>query len=154
MLDWQIDLIMSEFAPVFRNTKHVAMSTDLKNDLPTEARLGTASSASALMMPKTCQEVSRATLDKSNVKKRTLQGRTLRLCSHGKDSGGCCGSHRVHPYVLRDWLAVWWCYTLIHESFIFLTITRAIFNAHMHSNMWKHYLPLVSSCSVIIWTAW
>ena len=145
MLDRQIDLIMSEFAPVAQKyLKHVAKvnglekmtfadwKLDLDSELNPEVSID---DAYDLVMKSVeplgqeyCQEVA-----------RYKEERWVDFAANaGKDSGGYAADpYRVHPYVLMSWTGrMSDVYTLIHEighsgQFIFSDNHQSYFNAHM-----------------------
>ena len=145
MFDRQIDLIMSEFAPVAQKyLKHVAKvnglekmtfadwKLDLDSELNPEVSID---DAYDLVMKSVeplgqeyCQEVAR-------YKKEPWVDFAANA---GKDSGGYAADpYRVHPYVLMSWTGrMSDVYTLIHEighsgQFIFSDNHQSYFNAHM-----------------------
>ena len=145
MFDRQIDLIMSEFAPVAQKyLKHVAKvnglekmtfadwKLDLDSELNPEVSID---DAYDLVMKSVeplgqeyCQEVARYK------KERWVDF----AANAGKDSGGYAADpYRVHPYVLMSWTGrMSDVYTLIHEighsgQFIFSDNHQSYFNAHM-----------------------
>lgn len=145
MFDRQIDLIMSEFAPVTQKyLKHVAKvnglekmtfadwKLDLDSELNPEVSID---DAYDLVMKSVeplgqeyCQEVA-----------RYKEERWVDFSANaGKDSGGYAADpYRVHPYVLMSWTGrMSDVYTLIHEighsgQFIFSDNHQSYFNAHM-----------------------
>ena len=145
MFDRQIDLIMSEFAPVAQKyLKHVAevnglekmtfadWKLDLDSELNPEVSID---DAYDLVMKSVeplgqeyCQEVA-----------RYKEERWVDFAANaGKDSGGYAADpYRVHPYVLMSWTGrMSDVYTLIHEighsgQFIFSDNHQSYFNAHM-----------------------
>ena len=145
MFDRQIDLIMSEFAPVAQKyLKHVAKvnrlekmtfadwKLDLDSELNPEVSID---DAYDLVMKSVeplgqeyCQEVA-----------RYKEERWVDFAANaGKDSGGYAADpYRVHPYVLMSWTGrMSDVYTLIHEighsgQFIFSDNHQSFFNAHM-----------------------
>ncbi|MEZ7550381.1 oligoendopeptidase F [Streptococcus sp. 20925_1_22] len=145
MFDRQIDLIMSEFAPVAQKyLKHVAKvnglekmtfadwKLDLDSELNPEVSIN---DAYELVMKSVeplgqeyCQEVA-----------RYKEERWVDFAANaGKDSGGYAADpYRVHPYVLMSWTGrMSDVYTLIHEighsgQFIFSDNHQSYFNAHM-----------------------
>ena len=145
MFDRQIDLIMSEFAPVAQKyLKHVAKvnglekmtfadwKLDLDSELNPEVSID---DAYDLIMKSVeplgqeyCQEVA-----------RYKEERWVDFAANaGKDSGGYAADpYRVHPYVLMSWTGrMSDVYTLIHEighsgQFIFSDNHQSYFNAHM-----------------------
>ena len=145
MFDRQIDLIMSEFAPVAQKyLKHVAKvnglekmtfadwKLDLDSELNPEVSID---DAYDLVMKSVeplgqeyCQEVA-----------RYKEERWVDFAANaGKDSGGYAANpYRVHPYVLMSWTGrMSDVYTLIHEighsgQFIFSDNHQSYFNAHM-----------------------
>ena len=145
MFDRQIDLIMSEFAPVAQKyLKHVAKvnglekmtfadwKLDLDSELNPEVSID---DAYDLVMKSVeplgqeyCQEVA-----------RYKEERWVDFAANaGKDSGGYAADpYRVHPYVLMSWTGrMSDVYTLIHEighsgQFIFSDKHQSYFNAHM-----------------------
>ena len=145
MFDRQIDLIMSEFAPVAQKyLKHVAKvnglekmtfadwKLDLDSELNPEVSID---DAYDLVMKSVeplgqeyCQEVA-----------RYKEERWVDFAANaGKDSGGYAADpYRVHPYVLMNWTGrMSDVYTLIHEighsgQFIFSDNHQSYFNAHM-----------------------
>ena len=145
MFDRQIDLIMSEFAPVAQKyLKHVAKVNGLKKmtfadwklDLDSELNPEVSiDDAYDLVMKSVeplgqeyCQEVA-----------RYKEERWVDFAANaGKDSGGYAADpYRVHPYVLMSWTGrMSDVYTLIHEighsgQFIFSDNPQSYFNAHM-----------------------
>lgn len=145
MFDRQIDLIMSEFAPVAQKyLKHVAKVNGLKKmtfadwklDLDSELNPEVSiDDAYDLVMKSVeplgqeyCQEVA-----------RYKEERWVDFAANaGKDSGGYAADpYRVHPYVLMSWTSrMSDVYTLIHEighsgQFIFSDNHQSYFNAHM-----------------------
>ena len=145
MFDRQIDLIMSEFAPVAQKyLKHVAKANglekmtfaDWKLDLDSELNPEVSiDDAYDLVMKSVeplgqeyCQEVA-----------RYKEERWVDFAANaGKDSGGYAADpYRVHPYVLMSWTGrMSDVYTLIHEighsgQFIFSDNHQSYFNAHM-----------------------
>ena len=145
MFDRQIDLIMSEFAPVAQKyLKHVAKvnglekmtfadwKLDLDSELNPEVSID---DAYDLVMKSVeplgqeyCQEIA-----------RYKEERWVDFAANaGKDSGGYAADpYRVHPYVLMSWTGrMSDVYTLIHEighsgQFIFSDNHQSFFNAHM-----------------------
>ena len=145
MFDRQIDLIMSEFAPVAQKyLKHVAKvnglekmtfadwKLDLDSELNPEVSID---DAYDLVMKSVeplgqeyCQEVA-----------RYKEERWVDFAANaGKDSGGYAADpYRVHPYVHMSWTGrMSDVYTLIHEighsgQFIFSDNHQSYFNAHM-----------------------
>ena len=145
MFDRQIDLIMSEFAPVAQKyLKHVAKvnglekmtfadwKLDLDSELNPEVSID---DAYDLVMKSVeplgqeyCQEVA-----------RYKEERWVDFAANaGKDSGGYAADpYRVHPYVLMSWTGrMSDVYPLIHEighsgQFIFSDNHQSYFNAHM-----------------------
>ena len=145
MFDRQIDLIMSEFAPVAQKyLKHVAKvnglekmtfadwKLDLDSELNPEVSID---DAYDLVMTSVeplgqeyCHEVA-----------RYKEERWVDFAANaGKDSGGYAADpYRVHPYVLMSWTGrMSDVYTLIHEighsgQFIFSDNHQSYFNAHM-----------------------
>ena len=145
MFDRQIDLIMSEFAPVAQKyLKHIAKvnglekmtfadwKLDLDSELNPEVSID---DAYDLVMKSVeplgqeyCQEVA-----------RYKEERWVDFAANaGKDSGGYAADpYRVHPYVLMSWTGrMSDVYTLIHEighsgQFIFSDNHQSYFNAHM-----------------------
>ena len=145
MFDRQIDLIMSEFAPVAQKyLKHVAKvnglekmtfadwKLDLDSELNPEVSID---DAYDLVMKSVeplgqeyCQEVA-----------RYKEERWVDFAANaGKDSGGYAADpYRVHPYVLMSWTGrMSDVYTLIHEighsgQFIVSDNHQSYFNAHM-----------------------
>ena len=145
MFDRQIDLIMSEFAPVAQKyLKHVAKvnglekmtfadwKLDLDSELNPEVSID---DAYDLVMKSVeplgqeyCQEIA-----------RYKEERWVDFAANaGKDSGGYAADpYRVHPYVLMSWTGrMSDVYTLIHEighsgQFIFSDNHQSYFNAHM-----------------------
>ena len=145
MFDRQIDLIMSEFAPVAQKyLKHVAKvnglekmtfadwKLDLDSELNPEVSID---DAYDLVMKSVeplgqeyCQEVA-----------RYKEERWVDFAANaGKDSGGYAADpYRVHPHVLMSWTGrMSDVYTLIHEighsgQFIFSDNHQSYFNAHM-----------------------
>ena len=145
MFERQIDLIMSEFAPVAQKyLKHVAKvnglekmtfadwKLDLDSELNPEVSID---DAYDLVMKSVeplgqeyCQEVA-----------RYKEERWVDFAANaGKDSGGYAADpYRVHPYVLMSWTGrMSDVYTLIHEighsgQFIFSDNHQSYFNAHM-----------------------
>ena len=145
MFDRQIDLIMSEFAPVAQKyLKHVSKvnglekmtfadwKLDLDSELNPEVSID---DAYDLVMKSVeplgqeyCQEVA-----------RYKEERWVDFAANaGKDSGGYAADpYRVHPYVLMSWTGrMSDVYTLIHEighsgQFIFSDNHQSYFNAHM-----------------------
>ena len=145
MFDRQIDLIMSEFAPVAQKyLKHVAKVNglekmtfaDWKLDLDSELNPEVSIDEAYDLVMKSveplgqeyCQEVA-----------RYKEERWVDFAANaGKDSGGYAADpYRVHPYVLMSWTGrMSDVYTLIHEighsgQFIFSDNHQSYFNAHM-----------------------
>ena len=145
MFDRQIDLIMSEFAPVAQKyLKHVAKVNGLEKMTFADWKLNLDSElnpevsiddAYDLVMKSVeplgqeyCQEVA-----------RYKEERWVDFAANaGKDSGGYAADpYRVHPYVLMSWTGrMSDVYTLIHEighsgQFIFSDNHQSYFNAHM-----------------------
>ena len=145
MFDRQIDLIMSEFAPVAQKyLKHVAKVNglekmtfaDWKLDLDSELNPEVSIDGAYDLVMKSvvplgqeyCQEVA-----------RYKEERWVDFAANaGKDSGGYAADpYRVHPYVLMSWTGrMSDVYTLIHEighsgQFIFSDNHQSYFNAHM-----------------------
>lgn len=145
MFDRQIDLIMSEFAPVAQKyLKHVAKVNglekmtfaDWKLDLDSELNPEVSIDDTYELVMKSveplgqeyCQEVA-----------RYKEERWVDFAANaGKDSGGYAADpYRVHPYVLMSWTGrMSDVYTLIHEighsgQFIFSDNHQSYFNAHM-----------------------
>ena len=145
MFDRQIDLIMSEFAPVAQKyLMHVAKVNglekmtfaDWKLDLDSELNPEVSIDGAYDLVMKSvvplgqeyCQEVA-----------RYKEERWVDFAANaGKDSGGYAADpYRVHPYVLMSWTGrMSDVYTLIHEighsgQFIFSDNHQSYFNAHM-----------------------
>ena len=145
MFDRQIDLIMSEFAPVAQKyLKHVAKvnglekmtfadwKLDLDSELNPEVSIDDAydlvMKSDEPLGQEYCQEVA-----------RYKEERWVDFAANaGKDSGGYAADpYRVHPYVLMSWTGrMSDVYTLIHEighsgQFIFSDNHQSYFNAHM-----------------------
>ncbi|WP_148881030.1 oligoendopeptidase F [Streptococcus sp. Marseille-P7376] len=145
MFDRQIDLIMSEFAPVAQKyLMHVAKVNglekmtfaDWKLDLDSELNPEVSIDDACDLVMKSveplgqeyCQEIA-----------RYKEERWVDFAANaGKDSGGYAADpYRVHPYVLMSWTGrMSDVYTLIHEighsgQFIFSDNHQSYFNAHM-----------------------
>ncbi|MFS9071882.1 oligoendopeptidase F [Streptococcus sp. HMSC062B01] len=145
MFDRQIDLIMSEFAPVAQKyLRHVAKvnglekmtfadwKLDLDSELNPEVSIDDAydlvMKSVEPLRQEYCQEVA-----------RYKEERWVDFAANaGKDSGGYAADpYRVHPYVLMSWTGrMSDVYTLIHEighsgQFIFSDNHQSYFNAHM-----------------------
>ena len=145
MFDRQIDLIMSEFAPVAQKyLKHVAKvnglekmtfadwKLDLDSELNPEVSIDDAydlvMKSVEPLRQEYCQEIA-----------RYKEERWVDFAANaGKDSGGYAADpYRVHPYVLMSWTGrMSDVYTLIHEighsgQFIFSDNHQSFFNAHM-----------------------
>ena len=160
MFDRQIDLIMSEFAPVAQKyLKHVAKvnglekmtfadwKLDLDSELNPEVSI---EDAYDLVMKSVeplgqeyCQEVA-----------RYKEERWVDFAANaGKDSGGYAADpYRVHPYVLMSWTGrMSDVYTLIHEighsgQFIFSDNHKSYFNDHMST----HYVEAPSTFNELL----
>ncbi|MEW4355097.1 oligoendopeptidase F [Streptococcus pneumoniae] len=145
MFDRQIDLIMTEFAPVAQKyLKHVAKvnglekmtfadwKLDIDNELNPEVTIADAydlvMKSVAPLGEEYCREVA-----------RYQEERWVDFAANsGKDSGGyATDPYRVHPYVLMSWTGrMSDVYTLIHEighsgQFIFSDNHQSYFNTHM-----------------------
>ena len=131
MFDRQIDLIMSEFAPVAQKyLKHVAKVNGLKKMTFADWKLDLDSELNP--------EVSID--DAYDLVMKSVEPLGHEYCQEvaGKDSGGYAADpYRVHPYVLMSWTGrMSDVYTLIHEighsgQFIFSDNHQSYFNAHM-----------------------
>ena len=145
MFDRQIDLIMSEFAPVAQKyLKHVAKvnglekmtfadwKLDLDSELNPEVSIDDAYDLVMKSVEPLGQEYCREIA-------RYKEERWVDFAANaGKDSGGYAADpYRVHPYVLMSWTGrMSDVYTLIHEighsgQFIFSDNHQSYFNAHM-----------------------
>ncbi|MFS1663157.1 oligoendopeptidase F [Streptococcus sp. zg-JUN1979] len=143
--DRQIDLIMTEFAPVARKfIKHVASVNqidkmtfaDWKLDIDPELNPQvTIEEAYDLVM----KSVSSLGPEYSQEVERYQRERWVDFAANAnKDSGGYAADpYKVHPYVLMSWTGrMSDVYTLIHEighsgQFIFSDNHQSIFNTHM-----------------------
>lgn len=145
MFDRQIDLIMSDFAPIAQNyLKHVAKinkldkmtfadwKLDLDNRLNPEV---TIDQAYELVM-KSLEPLGEVYT--KEVKNYQTERWVDFAANQGKDSGGyATDPYRVHPYVLMSWTGrLSDVYTLIHEighsgQFIFSDNHQSYFNTHM-----------------------
>lgn len=145
MFDRQIDLIMSDFAPIAQNyLKHVAKinkldkmtfadwKLDLDNRLNPEV---TIDQAYELVM-KSLKPLGEVYT--KEVKSYQTERWVDFAANQGKDSGGyATDPYRVHPYVLMSWTGrLSDVYTLIHEighsgQFIFSDNHQSYFNTHM-----------------------
>ena len=145
MFDRQIDLIMSEFAPVAQKyLKHVAKvnglekmtfadwKLDLDSGLNPEVSIDDAYDLVMKSVEPLGQEYYQEVA-------RYKEERWVDFAANaGKDSGGYAADpYRVHPYVLMSWTGrMSDVYTLIHEighsgQFIFSDNHQSYFNAHM-----------------------
>lgn len=145
MFDRQIDLIMSDFAPIAQNyLKHVAKinkldkmtfadwKLDLDNRLNPEVSID---QAYELVM-KSLKPLGEVYT--KEVKNYQTERWVDFAANQGKDSGGyATDPYRVHPYVLMSWTGrLSDVYTLIHEighsgQFIFSDNHQSYFNTHM-----------------------
>lgn len=145
MFDRQIDLIMTEFAPVAqRYLKHVAKvnglekmtfadwKLDLDGELNPDVSIDDAYDLVMKSVEPLGQEYSQEVV-------RYQSERWVDFAANeNKDSGGYAADpYRVHPYVLMSWTGrMSDVYTLIHEighsgQFIFSDNHQSYFNAHM-----------------------
>ena len=145
MFDRQIDLIMSEFAPVAQKyLKHVAKVNGLEKMTFADWKLDLDSE----LNPEVCIDDAYDLVMKSveplgqeyyQEVARYKEERWVDFAANaGKDSGGYAADpYRVHPYVLMSWTGrMSDVYTLIHEighsgQFIFSDNHQSYFNAHM-----------------------
>ena len=145
MFDRQIDLIMTEFAPVARKfLKHVAevnglekmTFADWKLDIDNELNPNvTIDEAYDLVMKSVASLGSEYTKEVERYQKE----RWVDFAANAnKDSGGYAADpYKVHPYVLMSWTGrMSDVYTLIHEighsgQFIFSDNHQSYFNTHM-----------------------
>ena len=145
MFDRQIDLIMSEFAPVAQKyLKHVAKVNglekmtfaDWKLDLDSELNLEVSIDDAYDLVMKSVEPLGQEYYQEVA---RYKEERWVDFAANaGKDSGGYAADpYRVHPYVLMSWTGrMSDVYTLIHEighsgQFIFSDNHQSYFNAHM-----------------------
>ncbi|GGE26149.1 oligoendopeptidase F [Streptococcus himalayensis] len=145
MFDRQIDLIMTEFAPVAQKyLKHVAQvnglekmtfadwKLDIDNELNPEVSIDDAYDLVMKSVAPLGEEYSQEVA-------RYQEERWVDFAANsGKDSGGyATDPYRVHPYVLMSWTGrMSDVYTLIHEighsgQFIFSDNHQSYFNTHM-----------------------
>ncbi|UGQ08459.1 oligoendopeptidase F [Streptococcus anginosus] len=145
MFDRQIDLIMTEFAPVAQKfLKHVAKINGLEKmtfadwKLDLDSALNpdvTIEDAYDLVMKSVAPLGEEYAHEIANYQKE----RWVDFAANaGKDSGGyATDPYRVHPYVLMSWTGrMSDVYTLIHEighsgQFIFSDNSQSYFNTHM-----------------------
>lgn len=145
MFDRQIDLIMTEFAPVAQKyLKHVAKVNgldkmtfaDWKLDLDAELNPEvTIDDAYDLVM----KSVAPLGQEYANEVSRFRKERWVDFAANAnKDSGGYAADpYKVHPYILMSWTGrMSDVYTLIHEighsgQFIFSDNNQSYFNTHM-----------------------
>ena len=145
MFDRQIDLIMSEFAPVAQKyLKHVAKVNrlekmtfaDWKLDLDSELNPEVSIDDAYDLVMKSVEPLGQEYYQEIA---RYKEERWVDFAANaGKDSGGYAADpYRVHPYVLMSWTGrMSDVYTLIHEighsgQFIFSDNHQSFFNAHM-----------------------
>ena len=145
MFDRQIDLIMTEFAPVAqRYLKHVAKVNglekmtfaDWKLDLDGELNPDVSIDDAYDLVMKSVEPLGQ---EYSQEVARYQSERWVDFAANeNKDSGGYAADpYRVHPYVLMSWTGrMSDVYTLIHEighsgQFIFSDNHQSYFNAHM-----------------------
>ncbi|MFC3928294.1 oligoendopeptidase F [Streptococcus caprae] len=145
MFDRQIDLIMTEFAPVAQKyLKHVAKVNgldkmtfaDWKLDIDNELNPAVSIDDAYDLVMKSIEPL---TAEYSREVERYQEERWVDFAANtGKDSGGyATDPYRVHPYVLMSWTGrMSDVYTLIHEightgQFIFSDNNQSYFNAHM-----------------------
>ena len=145
MFDRQIDLIMSEFAPVAQKyLKHVAKVNglekmtfaDWKLDLDSELNPEVSIDDAYDLVMKSVEPLGQEYCQEVACYK---EERWVDFAANaGKDSGGYAADpYRVHPYVLMSWTGrMSDVYTLIHEighsgQFIFSDNHQSYFNAHM-----------------------
>ena len=145
MFDRQIDLIMSEFAPVAQKyLKHVAKVNglekmtfaDWKLDLDSELNPEVSIDDAYDLVMKSVEPLGHEYYQEVAHYK---EERWVDFAANaGKDSGGYAADpYRVHPYVLMSWTGrMSDVYTLIHEighsgQFIFSDNHQSYFNAHM-----------------------
>ena len=145
MFDRQIDLIMSEFAPVAQKyLKHVAKVNglekmtfaDWKLDLDSELNPEVSIDDAYDLVMKSVEPLGQEYCQEVALYK---EERWVDFAANaGKDSGGYAADpYRVHPYVLMSWTGrMSDVYTLIHEighsgQFIFSDNHQSYFNAHM-----------------------
>lgn len=145
MFDRQIDLIMSEFAPVAQKyLKHVAKVNglekmtfaDWKLDLDSELNPEVSIDDAYDLVMKSVEPLGQEYYQEVA---RYKEERWVDFAANaGKDSGGYAADpYRVHPYVLMSWTGrMSDVYTLIHEighsgQFIFSDNHQSYFNAHM-----------------------
>lgn len=145
MFDRQIDLIMSEFAPVAQKyLKHVAKVNglekmtfaDWKLDLDSELNPEVSIDDAYDLVMKSVEPLGHEYYQEVA---RYKEERWVDFAANaGKDSGGYAADpYRVHPYVLMSWTGrMSDVYTLIHEighsgQFIFSDNHQSYFNAHM-----------------------
>lgn len=141
MFDRQIDLIMTEFAPVAQKyLKHVAKVNgldkmtfaDWKLDLDAEVTIDDAYDLVMKSVVPLGQEY-------ANEVSRFRKERWVDFAANAnKDSGGYAADpYKVHPYILMSWTGrMSDVYTLIHEighsgQFIFSDNNQSYFNTHM-----------------------
>lgn len=145
MFDRQIDLIMTEFAPIAQKyLKHVAQVNglqkmtfaDWKLDLDSELNPEiTIDDAYDLVM----KSVAPLGQEYANEVSRYQEERWVDFAANAnKDSGGyATDPYKVHPYILMSWTGrMSDVYTLIHEighsgQFIFSDNNQSYFNTHM-----------------------
>ncbi|MBJ8325199.1 oligoendopeptidase F [Streptococcus pacificus] len=145
MFDRQIDLIMTEFAPIAqRYIKHVAKVNGIDKMTFADWKLD----LDAKMNPEVSIEDAYDLVMKSTAplgeeyQKEIARYQTERwvdfAANSGKDSGGYAADpYKVHPYVLMSWTGKMSdVYTLIHEighsgQFIFSDNHQSYFNTHM-----------------------
>lgn len=145
MFDRQIDLIMTEFAPVAQKfVKHVAevnglekmtfadWKLDLDSELNPEVSIDDAYDLVMKSVAPLGQEYSQ------EVARYQAERWVDFAANKNKESGGYAADpYRVHPYVLMSWTGrMSDVYTLIHEighsgQFIFSDNAQSYFNAHM-----------------------
>lgn len=141
MFDRQIDLIMTEFAPVAQKfLKHVIKSTVLKNDL-CRLKLDLDSTQSDVTIIDAYDLVMKsvAPLEKNTrAKLPIIKERWVDFAANaGKDSGGyATDPYRVHPYVFHELDGSYGAMYMIHEighsgQFIFSDNSQSYFNTHM-----------------------
>ena len=145
MFDRQIDLILSEFAPVAQKyLKHVAKVNglekmtfaDWKLDLDSELNPEVSIDDAYDLVMKSVEPLGQEYYQEVA---RYKEERWVDFAANaGKDSGGYAADpYRVHPYVLMSWTGrMSDVYTLIHEighsgQFIFSDNHQSYFNAHM-----------------------
>lgn len=145
MFNRQIDLIMTDFAPIARKyLKHVAKINGIKKltfadwklDLDTELNPEVSIDDSYDLVMESIKPLGEEYLNE--IKRYQTERWVDFAANENKDSGGYAADpYRVHPYVLMSWTGrLSDVYTLIHEighsgQFIFSDNAQSIFNTHM-----------------------